>query len=112
MGHKLAQVLSLIFVFQLLLMIGDVTAIQVIQANMQSLATTLVHEIALKGRMDETMEQRVESNGYTLRCLAMCQPQFGDTLTFEIQTTYDPLILSDQPLAISIIRYAVVGVYY
>lgn len=112
MGHKIASILSLIFVFQLLLMIGDVTAIQVIQSDMQALATTIVHEIALKGRIDESMEARAEAKGYNLVCLAMCQPQFGDTLTFELQTDYAPLILSDQPLSMTVRRYAVVGVYY
>lgn len=112
MAHKIAVMFSVIFVFQLLLMMGDITAIQVIQSEMQAHAVTLVHEIALKGRLDQTMMDRTAERGYTLVCLVNCLPQFGDTLTFQLTIAYDPMVLSDQPLFLQLTRDAVVGVYY
>jgi hypothetical protein len=112
MAHKIASLFSFIFVIQLLLLIGDMSAIQVIQTNMLSFATTVSHEVALRGRLDEAIVARASTNGYTLECVATCFPQFGDTLTYSLTITYSPLIISKDPLPLVLTRYVVIGVYY
>jgi hypothetical protein len=112
MAHKIASLFSFIFVIQLLLLMGDMSAIQVIQTDMLSLATTISHDIALRGRLDQSVVARANGKGYTLVCVHTCFPQFGDTLTYTLTITYSPLIISNDPLPLSITRYVVIGVYY
>lgn len=112
MAHKVATLLSLIFVFQLLLLMGDMISVQVLHTEMQSFATTVTHEVSLRGRLDQPLIDRAMSKGYDLVCLATCFPQFGDTLTYSLTLTYSPLILSNEPMELNLIRYVVIGVYY
>lgn len=112
MASKWGMILSLIFVFQLLLMTGDLALIQARQAHLQSFATTLAQRISLEGGLFPSHVQWAASEALTLVCVAQCQPQFGDTLSFELATTFTPMIISNDPMTLRIVRHAIIGIYY
>ena len=112
MANKWSFLLSLIFVIQLLLMTGDLATVQVYQTQMQAFATTVGQRISLEGGMTPAVMNWANATGYTLECLQQCQPQFGDTLTYQVSRSFDPLIISDTPLTLRIVRHAVIGMYY
>lgn len=112
MAYKWSMLLSLIFVFQLLLMSGDIATTQVMHGHMMSVATTVSHDISLKGSITPELNQWVQSKEMIMTCLSGCNPLFGDTLTFQLTQTFTPLIMSNQPIEVSVIRYAIIGLYY
>lgn len=112
MAYKWSMLLSLIFVFQLLLMSGDIATTQVIHGHMMAVATQISHDISLKGSIQPELLGWVESKQMTMTCLSGCSPLFGDTLTFQLTQTFTPLIISNQPIEVSVIRYAIIGLYY
>jgi hypothetical protein len=112
MAYKWSMLLSLIFVFQLLLMSGDIATTQVIHGHLQALSTQVSQSISLSGRITPELEQWVQAKDVNLVCISLCNPLFGDTLTFTLSQTYTPLIMSNQPMQISVTRYAVIGLYY
>lgn len=112
MAYKWSMLLSLVFVFQLLLMSGDIATTQVIHGHLQALATQVSQSISLSGRITVELEQWVEAKDINLTCISSCTPLFGDTLTFTLSQMYTPLIMSNHPMQISVTRYAVIGLYY
>jgi hypothetical protein len=112
MATKWSLLLSLVFVMQLLLMTGDIATMQVYQSQMQAFATTIGQRISLEGGMHLSLVTWASSSGYDLTCLANCQPQFGDTLTYQVAQSFDPLIISSEPITLRIIRHTIIGFYY
>jgi hypothetical protein len=112
MGTKWAFILSLVFVIQLLLMTGDLVMMQVRQSQLQAFATTIGQRISLEGGLFPYLVDWAGGQGYALTCLAGCQPQFGDTLTYQLTQTFDPFIISNELVTIRIVRYAIIGLYY
>ena len=112
MASKLGFILSLIFVIQLLLMTGDIAIIQAKQTQLQAFATTIGQRISLEGGLNQTMVDWATDEGFTLSCLRQCQPQFGDTLTYQLEVVLTPLIISNNPMSLRIVRHAVIGIYY
>ena len=111
MAYKWSMLLSLIFVIQLLLITGDIAAVQVVQTHLHATATVISHQIALTGRLSEAIVVWVEEQGLTITCLQQCNPRFGDTLTYRLSQAFDPLILSPTPITITVVRHAVIGLY-
>jgi len=112
MASKWGLILSLMFVIQLLLITGDIAIIQAKHSQMQSFATTLGQRISLEGGLLPSHQTWATAEGLWLSCIANCSPQFGDTLTFKLAVMVDPLILSDEPITLAIVRHTVIGIYY
>jgi hypothetical protein len=112
MASKWGFILSLIFVIQLLLMTGDIAVIQAKQTQLQSFATTIGQRISLEGGLNQTLVDWADQQGFQLSCVSNCQPQFGDTLTYQLETAFTPLIISNNPMSLRIVRHAVIGIYY
>lgn len=112
MASKWGMILSLIFVIQLLLITGDIAIIQAKHSHLQSFATTVGQRISLEGGLFSSHQTWARSEGLKLTCVLMCQPQFGDTLTFKLEVVVDPLILSNGPITLAIVRHTVIGIYY
>jgi hypothetical protein len=41
----------------------------------------------------------------------MCSPRLGDVLTFRLEKTIDPFIISEDTIQLSVIYHAVIGFY-
>ncbi len=112
MASKWGMILSLILVIQLLLITGDIAIIQARHSHLQSFATTMAQRISLEGGLFPSHQTWASTEGLTLTCMAYCQPQFGDTLSFKLETIVNPLILSNDPITMAIVRHSVIGIYY
>lgn len=112
MASKWGFILSLMLMIQLLLITGDIAIIQARHSQLQSFATTMSQRISLEGGLFPTHQDWAYSEGLILTCIASCNPQFGDTLTFKLELTITPIILSKDPMTIRIIRHSVIGIYY
>ncbi len=112
MASKWGMILSLIFVIQLLLITGDIAIIQAKHSHLQSFATTIGQRISLEGGLFTSHQTWAKTEGLTLTCIALCQPQFGDTLSFKLEVMVYPLILSNDPITLAIVRHTVIGIYY
>jgi hypothetical protein len=112
MASKLGFIISLIFVIQLLLMTGDIAIIQAKQTQLQAFAMTMGQRISLEGGINQTMVDWATEEGFYLTCIRNCQPQFGDTLTYQLELVMTPMIISNNPMSLRIVRHAVIGIYY
>jgi hypothetical protein len=110
-SYKFAFILSLLFVVQILILGGDIFALQVVYTNLDALGQTTSFRIAQAGRIDEATTMWLLSKNTVITCLQNCTPRFGDTLEFKLETTYDPLIISSETMTISVTRSAVIGYY-
>lgn len=111
MGSKLAFLLSLVFVIQVLLMGGDIFSAQLIHSEIDALAMTAAMRIAKEGGISDGLSDYVHSFNAEIDCLSACSPSFGETLTFRIYRTYQPIVIADQPIEISVKRSTVIGYY-
>lgn len=112
MAYKTSFILSLIFVIQLLLIIGDVFTIQVLHARLDALALTAGYWISQRGAITEDLLSFLDDRGATFTCVSHCQPTFGQTVEFTLSRMYDPLIISDSAMMLVVTHYSVVGYYY
>jgi|LakMenE01Jun11ns_1017448.scaffolds.fasta_scaffold9859234_3 hypothetical protein len=111
MAYKTSFILSLIFVIQLLLLIGDLLMIQVAHARLDAIGLAASALISRQGGINEEIVSFTEQQSTTLTCLSMCSPRLGDVLTFRLEKTIDPFIISEDTIQLSVIYHAVIGFY-
>jgi hypothetical protein len=111
MAYKTSFILSLIFVIQLLLLIGDLVMIQVTHARLDAIGLATSSLISRQGGINEDIVAFTEGQSTTLTCLSMCTPRLGDVLTFQLEKELDPFIISHESIQLRIIYHAVIGYY-
>ena len=112
MGSKIGLILSFIFVVGIFFFYGDMINIQIIHANLDAVAITAGHLIVESGKITDSISDFVyEQAKATITCRKNCTPRFGDTYIYDVATTYEPIIMSEQPLVINITRSVVIGYY-
>ena len=111
MSYKIAFILSLTFVVQILLLGGDIFALQLVSARLDALAQTASFRIAQAGRIDEDTTNWLFEKHIVITCLANCVPRFGDTLEFLLETAYEPIIIAEETITVRISRATVIGYY-
>lgn len=111
MAYKTSFILSLIFVIQLLLLIGDLVMIQVTHARMDAIGLATSSLISRQGGINEDIEAFAQSQSTTLTCLSMCSPRLGDVLTFQLEKTIDPFVISQDLIQLRVVYHAVIGYY-
>jgi len=110
-SYKLGFILTLTFVMQILILGGDIYALQLVHAYLDAIAQTTGFRIAQAGRADDGTIAWLADRDVAFTCLLNCVPRFGDTMEFRLTTAYDPLILSPEPLSVSVVRMTVIGYY-
>ncbi len=111
MSFKISFILSLTFLVQILILGGDLIALQFVHSHLDAIAQTTSFRIAKAGRIDDATITWLEQRDITLSCLSNCSPRFGDTLSFSLNQNYDPLIIHNDTISVSVTRYAVIGYY-
>lgn len=111
MSYKFGFILSLFFVIQILMLGGDIYALQLVHSHLDALGQTAAFRISQAGRIDEATRDWLTSKNVTVTCHLNCTPRFGDVLEFSLETTYDPLIISSETMTVSVMRSAVIGYY-
>lgn len=111
MSYKLGFILTLVFVVQIIILGGDIFALQLVYGHLDAIGQTTSFRIAQAGRIDQATTTWLTEHNIAITCLKNCSPRFGDTLEFRLETSYDAMIISDSPLSVSVTRMAVIGYY-
>jgi hypothetical protein len=111
-SYKIGFILSLFFVFQIIMLVGDIFSLQIIHSELDAIAHTVSYRIAKDGNITEATHQwACENYQSQIVCLKNCQPRFGDTLEFKVIRQYQPLIINNQTITVSVKRATVIGYY-
>lgn len=110
MAYKLGMILSLVFVFQIFVLGGDIISIQFLYADIDSVSMTAGYMIAKEGSITNAT-QFVNSQNMLLECDSTEHPSFGETWIYYVSKEYDPLIIKKEPMIIKVKRSAIIGYY-
>ncbi|MFA5480824.1 MAG: hypothetical protein WC282_00330 [Bacilli bacterium] len=112
MASKLGLILSFLFVINVFILFGDLINIQIIYANLDAVSMTAGQLIVVNGGITHEVADYVAeyANG-EIKCRNNCTPRFGDTYIYDVTTSYEAIIISDEPLIITITRSVVIGYY-
>ena len=112
MASKLGFLLSLFFVIEVVAYTGDLAAINGIYTKLDAISVTAAYQISLKqGLTQEIIEFVYRERGGVIEALETNVP-FGGTMRFKIYRSYDSLIVSKEPMIITVTRSAVIGYLY
>ncbi len=114
MSSKIGTILSLIFVVFFMLLGADMMSIQYIYADLDAKGTTISYLISQHGTVDFLIVDTIESQyNVEFSCLSSScdNVAVGDVVTFQISTTYNPIIMSKSDITIAVQREAVIGYY-
>jgi len=110
MGSSLGFLLSLFFVVAIVAYSGDLCALQIIYANLDSVSISAGHQISLAGSITEEIKDYVfaTAKAYIVQTDDSA-PKIGDSLSFEVYREYQPLIIKDTSMHISVYRSVIIG---
>lgn len=112
MSSKIGTILSMVFVALFFIFGMDMICIQFIYSDLDAKSSTLSYLISKKGYLDNNLIETFEEEyNVTFTCLKNCTPLFGEVVDFVIETNYQPIIISQKALTISVRRSAVMGYY-
>lgn len=112
MGSKIGLLLSLIFIALFTAMGIDLLTLQYQLSSLDSISSNVSYFIAKNGVIDDAFIDQIETN-YNIRftCLSNCNPAFGEMITYRLEKDYQPLIISNSPMTLKIVRSTMVGYY-
>jgi hypothetical protein len=106
----MGMILSLVFVFFVFALGGDIISIQFIYSDIDSVSMTAGYMIAKDGNLTAATKF-VNDQNMTLECNETGTPLFGDTWIYFVAKEYDPLIIKNEAMTIRIERSTVIGYY-
>ena len=112
MSYKIGLLLSMIFVALFFLFGADLISLQSAYSVLDAKANNISYIISRNGAIDTDFMYYIE-NTFSVEfiCDTNPAPEFGEKIYYEIQTTYDPLIISQNEMTISIKRMTIIGFY-
>lgn len=112
MAYKTGFILSLIFLVQLFILLGDIVSIQMIYTNLDAVSVTAGYLISQSGKITKQVQDLVMNEaGATIESTGDESPLIGSLFTFKITREYKPLIIKKEAMAISVERSVVVGYF-
>jgi hypothetical protein len=100
-------------VINVFLLGSDLVNVQIIYANLDAVAMTAGQLIVESGGITPEISNFVNEHAdATIICTNNCTPRFGDTYIYDVTTSYEPIIMSAEPLDITITRSVVIGYYH
>ena len=112
MAYKMGFLLSLIFIVQMFLMVGDLMAIQFVYTNLDAVSVTAGQVISQKGEITEEVVRLVENEaGAYIVPIGDNTPMFGSLYQYKIYKFYKPHYISNEDMEIAVIRSVVIGYY-
>ncbi|MCR5505851.1 MAG: hypothetical protein K6F07_02520 [Bacilli bacterium] len=112
MSYKISFILSMIFVSMFFFFAGDVISIQFAYSSLDSKSITISHLISKEETLSETFKKNIEEKFLvTFKVLNEEEPYFGDVVDFVISTNYKTLVISSDPITLSVQRSTVMGYY-
>lgn len=111
MANKLSFILSLFFLMQIIAYSGDLSIISMLYTTLDSISVNVSNQIASEGMITESIRLYVVTacDGANIEAIGDSAVGFGEILRFRIFKSYQPLIMSEKTMEISLVRSAVVG---
>ena len=112
MSSKIGVVLSMLFVVLFFLFGTDLLCLQYQYSELDSKGITIAYYISKNGRIDGDFLSFL-SKKYEVEVSADASQsaEYGDVVRFTVKDTYDPLVIANEEMTISISREAIIGYY-
>ena len=112
MSYKIGLILSMIFVALFFLFGADLISIQSAFSLLDAKANNISYIISRNGVIDDDFIEFInETYNVTFICPKNLTPTFGEKITYEISTTYSPLVISQEEMIITVKRMTIIGFY-
>ena len=90
----------------------DMIGLQLTYSELDQKAITIGYLIAKRGGFDDEYIDYIEQKYDVLfTCLNNCNPKFGDVVEYKLQDEYNPLIINNHVVLVSVFRSTVIGYY-
>ena len=110
MSSKIGLIMSMIFVTLFFAFGLDLIHIQFLYNDLDAKSVAISYKISEHGTVDESIKRYIEETfKVTFKCTSNCSPLFGDTVTYTISKDFNPIIIQQETMTISIERNAVIG---
>ncbi len=112
MSYKIGLLLSMIFVALFFLFGADLISLQSAYSSLDAKANNISYLISRNGVIDNDFINYVEQTFYVeFECDTNLNPTFGEKIIYTITTQYNPLVISNEEMTLSITRMTIVGFY-
>ena len=112
MSYKIGLLLSMIFVALFFLFGADLISLQSAYSSLDAKANNISYLISRNGVIDNDFINYVETTFYVdFECDINLNPTFGEKIIYTITTQYNPLVISNEEMTLSITRMTIVGFY-
>lgn len=112
MASKLGFILSLIFVAQVLVLFGDLIAVQNIYTALDAVSVTAGYIISGKRGITDEVRQLVENEtGGEITAITTGPVYFGSVYEYQVSKSFNPYIIKQEPMIITIKRSVIIGFY-
>ena len=112
MSYKVGLILSMIFVALFFLFGADLITLESTFSTLDAKANNISYIISRTGVIDDDFIDYIETTfSVDFDCPKNQNPTFGEKITYQISTSYHPLVISKQEMTIAIKRMTIVGFY-
>jgi hypothetical protein len=110
MASKLGFLLSLFFVVQIMGYAGDLSCLQAIHSELDAVAVAAGELIAEKGSLSQAVKDYVyQAAKASIEAVSPLPPKYGQIYEFRLTRSFQPLILSPNPMTVTVKRAVVIG---
>ncbi|MCQ2797010.1 MAG: hypothetical protein MJ241_00940 [Bacilli bacterium] len=109
MGSKLGFILTLFFIIEVIAYSGDLYSIQAIHSSLDAAALTIAKVISLEGTLTQEALSLIEKNKAVIGVENSYATRPGDVFVFTLSREYDPLVMSQSTVTVSVTRSTVIG---
>lgn len=110
MANLYGTLFSFILILPTLLFGVDLINIAKLSMSLEKRATIVSYQISDQGGLRAPLIESLALEGINISCQYSCEYiSVGETITFEMSTFYDPIIIKKEPMEISVTRMTIVG---
>ncbi len=112
MGNKLALILGIGMIFYCFLFGIDLTMVQISYTNLDSISTMASYRISKEGKITDSLIEYCKENNVLIEGVDNESGyQKGDVYEYYLKKDYEPIVMGNKAIEISIKRYAVISIY-
>jgi len=108
-ASSIGFLLSMFFAVQVVAYVSDLTTMQVLYSNLESVAITVSQMVSIDGTIEGRAEAYIKENNAYLISVDNTYPLVGELFTFQIATYYQPIIMSSSKMTLTVTRSIVIG---
>ena len=112
MSSKIGTILSMLFVVMFFLFGTDLLCLEYAYSELDSKGITIAYQISKNSRIDgDFIAFLADKYEVTILADSSQSAEYGDVVKFIVEDTFDPLVIADEEMVISITREAIIGYY-